>query len=381
MPLSNVFQTSCIQEQVSMLGDAFAIAGEFVECDTINSGHINTTFCASYRRDDGQIDRYIFQRVNDAVFPCPRDVMHNVEKVCNHIQWKMLRVLKSPFRQTLTLYAAKGGRKYLELQGSGFWRCYNFLENTYTCDVAETPRQAFQAAQAFGAFQQLICDMNPADIHETIPNFHHTRRRFDRLMAVALTDKHNRLKNCQEELDFIRQREHYVDTVLNLLAKSIIPTRIVHNDTKINNVMLDKDTDQAVCVIDLDTVMPGTLLYDFGDMVRTMTSPAEEDDEDLSKTYMRLPMFEAVTRGFHDSVKDFITPTEIEYLSFSGLLITLETGIRFLTDYLEGDVYFKTHRPEHNLHRARTQLKLVASMEEQMQQMQECVEKTFAQKD
>lgn len=185
MPLSAVFHTSSIQKQVAALSDAFAIAGEFLHCDVINSGHINMTFRATYRKPDGTTRRYIFQRVNDAVFPCPKDVMHNVEKVTNHIRWKMLRVLKTPFRQTLNLYSARGGRKYLEIPGSGFWRCYNCIENTHTFDVADHPRQAYEAARAFGAFQQLLCDMNPEDIHETIPFFHHTRRRFDHLEKAA----------------------------------------------------------------------------------------------------------------------------------------------------------------------------------------------------
>lgn len=234
MPLSAVFHTHSVQEQVAALGDAFAIAGEFIHCDTINSGHINLTFRATYRREGGTTDRYIFQRVNDAVFPCPRDVMHNVEKVTNHIRWKMLRVLKTPFRQTLNLYSARGGRKYLKLHGSGYWRCYNCIENTYTCDVAEHPRQAYEAAKAFGAFQQLLCDMNPEDIHETIPFFHHTRKRFDRLMEAARKDSSGRLASCRKELEFIRKREREVDLLLNLQEKGELPIRIVHNDTKIN---------------------------------------------------------------------------------------------------------------------------------------------------
>ena len=377
MPLSAVFHTHSVQEQVAALGDAFAIAGEFLHCDTINSGHINLTFRAAYRREDGSTDRYIFQRVNDAVFQCPRDVMHNVEKVTNHIRWKMLRVLKTPFRQTLNLYSARGGRKYLKLQGSGYWRCYNCIENTYTCDVAEHPRQAYEAARAFGAFQQLLCDMNPEDIHETIPFFHHTRKRFNRLMEAARKDSSGRLASCRKELEFIRKHEQEVDLLLNLQEKGELPVRIVHNDTKINNVMLDTETDRAVCVIDLDTVMPGSILYDFGDMARTMTSPAAEDEEDLEKTFMRMPMFEAVVKGYLETVKDFITPLEVSLLPFSGKLITLETGIRFLTDYLEGDVYFKTEKDRHNLHRARTQLALVKSMEQQMPEMEKLCADVF----
>ena len=194
---------------------------------------------------------------------------------------------------------------------------------------------------------------------------------------AAAADSHGRLNTCRKEMDFIRRRERYVDVLLDLQERGELPVRIVHNDTKINNVMLDRETDKAVCVIDLDTVMPGSVLYDFGDMVRTMTSPAAEDEENLDKTFLRMPMFEAVVKGYLEAARDFITPQEVSKLAFSGLLITLETGIRFLTDYLEGDVYFKTKKERHNLHRARTQLRLVESMEEQMPEMEECVRKCF----
>ncbi len=378
MPLSNAFPDIPFEEQVEALGDGFAIAGEFQSCDTINSGHINTTYRATYRREDGSVERYIFQRVNDVVFKSPRDVMHNVEKVTNHIHWKMLRVFNQPSHQTLNLFSARGGRKYLQLPNSGYWRCYNFLEDTHTFEVAEHPHQAYQAALAFGEFLELLSDMNPDDIHETIPNFHNTRKRYDRLMEVAQADPCGRLTACRAELDFIVNRERYVDVLLDMQEKGLIPTRIVHNDTKINNVMLDRDTDKAICVIDLDTVMPGSLLYDFGDMMRTMTSPAAEDEEDLSLTCMRMNMFKAVVKGYLDSAAKVITPEEATLLPFSGILITLETGIRFLTDYLEGDVYFKTKKPNHNLHRCRTQLKLVESMEEQMPEMDHFTREYYA---
>lgn len=373
MPLSEFFNTDSLQEQIAALGNEFAIEGEFIHCESLNSGHINATFRASYRKDDGSTDRYIFQRVNDTVFKQPRDVMHNVEKVTHHIHWKTLRVLKNDTCQTLNLYPARGGRKYLELPGHGYWRCYNCIENTHTFDVAEHPRQAYEAAHAFGTFQELLCDMNPEDIHETIPSFHNTRQRFNRLISIVEQDPCKRLSSCRQELDFILNREHHTDVLLDMEAVGALPVRIVHNDTKINNVMLDTQTNKAICVIDLDTVMPGSILYDFGDMVRTMTSPAAEDEEDLDKTHMRMEMFEAVVQGYLNAAKGFITPTELALLPFSGLLITLETGIRFLTDYLEGDVYFKTKKPQHNLHRARTQLKLVQSIEDQIHEMTACV--------
>ena len=372
MPLSAVFHTSSIQKQVAALSDAFAIAGEFLHCDVINSGHINMTFRATYRKPDGTTRRFLFQREKDGVFPCPKDVMHNVEKVTNHIRWKMLRVLKTPFRQTLNLYSARGGRKYLEIPGSGFWRCYNCIENTHTFDVADHPRQAYEAARAFGAFQQLLCDMNPEDIHETIPFFHHTRRRFDHLEKAAAADSHGRLNTCRKELDFIRRRERYVDVLLDLQERGELPVRIVHNDTKINNVMLDRETDKAVCVIDLDTVMPGLSINDFGDSIRFGAATAAEDERDLSRMEMSLERFRVFTRGYVRSCPG-LTQKELELLPLGAKTMTMECGVRFLTDYLDGDHYFAVHRDGQNLDRARTQFRLVADMEKKWNEMQKIV--------
>lgn len=269
--------------RIAGIGDLFAIEGEFVTGKEIPSGHINTTYKATYRKSDGTEDSYILQRINDYVFKDPRAVMRNVEKVTRHINWKVLRRLKDSAGQTLNLYPARGGRNYIDIPGDGIWRCYNYLAGTHTYDVVENTRQAYQAGFAFGSFQDLISDMNPDDIVETIPGFHHTRNRFNRLMEVAAQDPQERLSTCLPELDFIKAREQDVDRLLDLQASGVLPTRITHNDTKINNVMLDEDTDHAVCVIDLDTVMPGLVLYDFGDMVRTVTPPTEEDEEDLDQ--------------------------------------------------------------------------------------------------
>ena len=375
MPLSAVFHTSSLQKQVAALSDAFAIAGEFLHCDVINSGHINMTFRATYRKPDGTTRRYIFQRVNDAVFPCPRDVMHNVEKVTNHIRWKMLRVLKTPFRQTLNLYSARGGRKYLEIPGSGFWRCYNCIENTHTFDVADHPRQAYEAARAFGAFQQLLCDMNPEDIHETIPFFHHTRRRFDHLEKAAAADSHGRLNTCRKELDFIRRRERYVDVLLDLQERGELPVRIVHNDTKINNILFDRQG-EVLCAIDLDTVMASTSLNDFGDAIRSYANTGDEDDRDLSRVGLSLEMFRAYTEGYLSQRAKQLTDSEIDHLAFSARYITFEQVLRFLMDYIDGDTYYKVKYPGHNLVRTHAQYRLLQSMEEHYGEMCRIVRET-----
>lgn len=366
-----------LRKAIADIADQFAIEGEFVEGEEIQSGHINATFRASFEAADGSIHRYILQRINAKVFKNPMAVMRNVECVTRHINWKVLRVKKDLGGQTLNLYPGRGGKFWVAGPNGGVWRCYNHIEGCQTYDVVENTRQAFQAARAFGSFQDLISDLPPEEIEETIPFFHHTRKRFDRLMAVADEDPCGRAGSVSAELEFFRQREGDVDRVIEGIANGSIPQRITHNDTKINNVMIDGETDEAVCVIDLDTVMPGSVLYDFGDLVRTAVSPAAEDEQDLSKVEMRLPMFEALVEGYLDSAKDFLNEAEIDLLAFSSKLITMEIGIRFLTDHLEGDVYFKTQRPDHNLDRCRTQLTLVKRIEEQLPAMESFVKKVW----
>jgi len=364
-----------MQQMIAAIGDQFAIEGEFVFGEEIRSGHINATFRATYELPDGSRNRYILQRINENVFKDPQAVMRNVECVTRHINWKVLRVKKDLGGQTLSLYPGRGGRCWVEGPRGGVWRCYNHIEGCRTYDIVENTRQASQAARAFGSFQDLVSDLPADEIEETIPNFHHTRGRFDRLMAVAAEDPSGRLAAAREEFDFVRGREGVVDCLLEMQAAGVIPTRITHNDTKINNVMIDEETDEAVCVIDLDTVMPGLALYDFGDLVRSATSPAAEDERDLSKVAMQLPMFEALVEGYLDSAGSFLNDAEVERLAFSGKLITLEIGIRFLTDFLEGDVYFKTQHAGHNLDSCRTQLKLVERIEEQEAVMEKFVRK------
>lgn len=364
-----------VQKTVAEIGDQFAIIGRFELGEEIQSGHINSTFRATYRQDDGSSHRYIFQTINRNVFKDPYAVMRNVERVTRHINSKVLRVKKDLGGQTLNLFPARTGGSWVEDDKGGVWRCYNHIEGCVTYDIVESTRQAYQAARAFGSFQDLVSDLDPTLITETIPDFHHTRKRYQRLMDVAAADPLGRLASVRKEFDFIRDRENITGRLLDLVEAGELPLRVTHNDTKINNVMIDAESDEAVCVIDLDTVMPGLALYDFGDLVRTATSPAAEDEPDLGKVRMQLPMFEALVEGYLDAAGDFLTDREIANLVFSGKLMTLEVGIRFLTDHLEGDVYFKTHRPDHNLDRCRTQLALVGEMEKHEPAMNAFVDK------
>ena len=356
-----------VAERIARIGDLFAVSGNFLYGEELRNGHINTTYRACYRTEDGHKERYILQRINEYVFKDPAQVMRNVEKVTRHITWKLLRRRRDAAGQTLNLYPARGGRNYIVLpDGGGMWRCYNNLEGTHTYDVVENTRQAYQAGFAFGSFQDLICDMNPEDIRESIPDFHNTPKRYADLLKSVEADVMGRATNCQAELELLKGWESRYSRITDMLASGEIPTRITHNDTKINNVMLDEDTDDAVCVIDLDTVMPGSVLYDFGDMVRTATCMASEDEEDLSKVKMEMPFFESLAEGYLDAAHGFLTQKEVEFMPFAGWLITTEIGIRFLTDYLDGDKYFRTEKPEHNLIRARNQFKLAQSIDSQM---------------
>ena len=349
------------------------INGEFQYGEELCNGHINTTYRACYLTEDGIQERYILQRINDYVFKDPVMVMKNVEKVTRHIRWKTMR-RRNSVGQPLTLYPARGGRSYIILpEEGGMWRCYNNIEGTHTYDVVENTRQAYQAGNAFGAFQELISDMNPEDIRESIPDFHNTPKRYEALLRSVEADVVGRAANCEAELAMLKTWSPMFSRLVDMQAAGELPTRITHNDTKINNVMLDEETDEAVCVIDLDTVMPGLALYDFGDMVRTATCTASEDEEDLTQVVMQLPFFESLTEGYLDAAHEFLTQAEIEQLPFAGWLITTEIGMRFLTDYLDGDKYFRTEKPEHNLIRARNQLALARSIQSSLPRMEKFV--------
>lgn len=363
------------KDDIAGIGSQFAIDGIFVDGEEVQSGHINTTYLAAYRNEDGVIRRYIFQRINENVFPQPLVVMKNIERVTNHINRKVFRKKRDFGGQTLNLYPGRNGKNCVSGISGGIWRCYNFIEGCKTYDVVENTRQAYQAAKAFGAFQDLVSDLPTKKVDVTIPDFHNTPERYSRLMAAMKNDSCDRVKNVQEEINFITSRESIVGVLLDHLAAGRLIERVTHNDTKLNNVMIDGETDEAVCVIDLDTVMPGLALYDFGDLVRGATSPVAEDELDTSKVEMRLPMFEAIVEGYLETAANFLTPLEIDLLPFSAKLISLETGIRFLTDYLEGDQYFRVHRDNHNLDRCRTQLALVKSIENQESKMLDFVKK------
>lgn len=355
---------------IKAISTLFDMRADFIAAAPYGSGHINDTYCAEYDQAGLRI-RYIHQRINTSIFKNPINLMENIERVTSHA----LRGLQEEgnaeaYRRTLTCVLSREGNPYAFDQEGNCWRTYPFIERARTYDMISSSQQAREAARAFGAFQKFAATLPGSPLHETIPHFHNTRQRYSHLIAAIEADGHNRAASVQREIDWFLDRQSDGETVVDLLNSGAIPLRVTHNDTKLNNVMIDDVTGEGICVIDLDTTMPGSAIYDFGDMVRTATSPAAEDEKDLSQVTMRMEMFSALLEGYLSSAKEFLTPKERELLPFSGKLLTLECGARFLTDYLQGDTYFKTHYPEHNKDRCHTQMALVESIETQMPDMQ-----------
>ena len=357
-----------LNHDVRAVAGQFQIYGQFRSAESYGSGHINDTYCLEFDQA-GIATRYILQRINHAIFKQPVELMENIQRVTAHLAAKM-NGDPDLNRRVLTLIPTKDGRHFHRDTGGNYWRAYLFIERARSYDAVESPQQAFEAAKAYGLFQKLLADLPAPRLHDTIPDFHHTPKRFAALVKAIESDIANRAQEARAEIDFALKRTSMTGVLIN----ANLPERVTHNDTKFNNVMLDEVTGEGVCVVDLDTLMPGLALYDFGDMVRTATSPAKEDEQNLTLVKLQFPMFEALVRGYMASAGGFLTPAEKKLLVFSGKLITFEIGIRFLADFLNGDIYFKVHRKAHNLHRCRTQFKLVESIEQQEEQMEALVE-------
>jgi len=357
-----------VKHDVPSIAGHFQFQGEVSAFAPHGNGHINDTYLVTCHRDALPV-RYILQHINRHVFHDPTAVMQNIERVTAHLAAQVAGDPDSS-RRTLTLVPANDGRAwYVDSEGET-WRAYHFINGARSHDTAESTQLAFQAARSFGRFQQQLASLPPPRLHETIPDFHHTPRRFVALLQAIQADSCNRASQAKPEIEFALAHE----SITGVLLAAHLPERITHNDTKLNNVLFDDGTGEGICVIDLDTVMPGLALYDFGDLVRTTTSPAAEDERDLSKVCMQFPMFEALVRGYLSTAGEFLSEAEKNLLAFSGKLITFEVGIRFLADYLAGDTYFKVHRAGHNLDRCHTQFRLVESIEHQEEEMNRLVE-------
>lgn len=341
---------------------AFQVLGAFKEGAPYGSGHINDTFQIVMQNGQGNV-RYILQRINHNIFKNPVTLMENIQRVTKHITAKVKARGGDLVKEAMQIVPAKDNKVYHQDTEGNYWRSYVFIEGASTHDILETNEQAYQAAKAFGQFARDLEDIGGVRLHETIPNFHHTVKRFEALEDAIAKDKVKRKVLVEKDLEWVLSKKEFCKLIVDGISKGLIPERITHNDTKINNVMLDDKSGQCKAVIDLDTVMPGSALYDFGDLVRTSVSTAVEDEKDTSKIKVRLDRFEALVKGFLEGAGKCLVKTEIEYLPICGRIITFECGIRFLTDFLDGDNYFKVHRENHNLERARSQFQLVKEME------------------
>ena len=346
--------------------NAFRLKGSPVFCQRFGEGHINETYLTTC--DTGL--SYILQKINTNTFKDPVGLMENVSAVTAFLA----KNADDP-RGTMRIIYAKDGKPYHVDEQGAYWRMYDFVPSSICLQKAETTRDFYNTGLAFGRFQKLLADFPAETLHESIPKFHDTRDRFRQLHEAVENNRSGRLDTCQPELEFALAREKEAGVIVEALESGAMPWRVTHNDTKLNNILLDYDTHEPLCVIDLDTVMPGSALYDFGDSIRFGAATAAEDEQDLSKVSMSLELFEVYTKGFLAGCGGSLTELELEMLPMGAKMMTLECGIRFLADHLNGDVYFRIHRDSHNLDRARTQFKLVADMENKMDAMAEIVRK------
>ncbi len=354
--------------------EAFGVKGQVKSCESYGSGHINNTFLLVCQ-EDGQEYPYILQQMNHEVFKDIDGLMRNVKGVTTFLRQQIVANGGDPDRETLNLIPTKDGKDYyIDSQGS-FWRVYLFIGGATCYNLVEKPEDFYQSGKAFGRFQCLLADYPADELTETIPDFHNTPSRFETFERAVEEDVMGRAHEVEKEIAFVRARQEEMGLALKLKAEGKLPVRVSHNDTKLNNIMIDDKTGQALCIIDLDTIMPGFSIFDYGDSIRFGANTAEEDERDLSKVSLSLPLFEVYTKGFLEGSEGRLTETELELLPYGAKMMTLECGMRFLTDHLQGDVYFHTSREGHNLERCRTQFALVADMESKWAEMKEIVKK------
>lgn len=357
-------------ETVLKLATRFDIPEGEMTAEPFGNGHINDTF-----RVVAGGESFIFQRVNSYVFPQPDQVIENIEHVTKYLCGIIEKEGGDPLRETLTLVKTKDGAYFTRDDDGEVWRMYLFIGDTMSYDLPDTPELFELSGEAFGRFQKQMGGFPAETLYESIHDFHNTPERYRQLMDAVERNEAGRLDEVEAELAFCKQYEKEVCTLVDALKAGEIPLRVTHNDTKLNNVLLDAKTGKGVCVIDLDTVMPGLAAYDFGDSIRFGANTAAEDEQDLDKVQLSLPMYEAFARGFLREAGSTLCRREVELLPMGAKLMTLECGMRFLADHLNGDKYFKIHRPGHNLDRARTQFTLVKRMEDHWDEMCEIVKK------
>lgn len=344
----------------------FCLPGDILSVTPFGNGHINNTFrVIAATGDAGESQPFVLQRISPEAFPYPEQVMENISGVTRHLRKAIVEKGGDPDRDTMTLIPAKDGKDYFTDSDGGVWRIYTLIENTVSYDLPDTEELFKEAAVAFGAFQMSLDGYPAHTLHEVIPGFHDTPNRLNQLEAAVKKDQAGRLASVMEEVGFCRARTAKAGTLTGLLKEGKLPLRVTHNDTKLNNVLFDETTNRSVCVVDLDTVMPGLCAYDFGDAIRFGANTALEDEQDLTQVQFNIKMFEAYAEGYLAKAGSILTELEKATLPLGAWMMTLECGSRFLTDYLNGDTYFRTAYPTHNLVRARNQFKLLTEMEGQ----------------
>lgn len=349
----------------------FAAEGTFLRGESYGSGHIHDTFRIETAEPDK--DDYILQKLNNKIFKNIPQLQNNIERVTVHLRNKLSSIPGSDVkRETLTLIPSGDGKTWITDREGNFWRMYIFISNHHSYNVVDNPDKAFEGGKAIGRFQAMLSDMPGGALFETIPSFHNIEKRLKTFSDKIKDDPAGRVRSVSEEISQVLKRAEEMKIILKLGAAGKIPLRITHNDTKFNNILLDEN-DKALCVIDLDTVMPGYIHYDFGDAIRTAANTASEDENDLSRVKMDIGLFKAYTEGYLSETVKTLNDVEIEYLAFAPRLITYTIAVRFLTDFIDGDNYFKIHHELHNLQRARAQLSLVISMEEQYEEMRRII--------
>ena len=352
----------------------FDIDGTFLECTPCGNGHINDTFMMSFDRN-GETHRYSLQHMNRSVFRDPVSLMNNILHVTDYLKEQIRAQGGDPQRETLDFVCAKSGEPYFIDSFGEYWRAYHFVEDAYALEEVKDPQDFYQSAVAFGNFQRMLADFPADTLTETIAGFHDTKARFAAFEKAVEEDVCGRAAGVQQEIRFIKDRYDVACVLGDLLEAGELPLRVTHNDTKSNNVLMDNATGKGLCVIDLDTVMPGLAVNDFGDSIRFGASTGAEDEKDLSRISCDMELYDIYAKGFVEGCGGALTDMEIECLPIGAKVMTYECGMRFLTDYLSGDTYFKVDYPTHNLDRTRTQLKLVWDMEQKWEQMQEIARK------
>ena len=355
--------------------DLIDLKGKVIEVTPFGGGLINATFLVRTKLENGEERKYILQRINHYIFKNVEKLMDNYCRVCDYLKEVVRKNNGDVSRETITVVKAKDGRSFTQDSEGNYWRAIDFIPDTVTYETISCEDDFYKAGKAFGNFQNMLSDYNAELLYESIPNFHNTKARLNTFIKAIEENKSGRKENVIDEINFILERQEQASLLVDMLERGELPLRVTHNDTKISNVLLDKDSKEGICVIDLDTIMPGLSLYDFGDAIRSGATFAREDEEDLSKVFVDLGLFESFTKGFIEGVDNGLTPKEIELLPMGAKIITLEQGMRFLTDYLDGDLYYKTSYDDHNLVRTRTQLKLVRDLEEKWEEANNIIKK------